>query len=126
MTDQQQKSILLKNPTPLYATKPGLQEIKQVELFSKYRPLGPIEYRDECCPRPCKKVIEKEKDKKKAKGKLKRDEKKEKGKLTVTPGTAVRTRMSGNGNEKKSLPTTPLSPSKRLHEEAELEYNAIF
>jgi hypothetical protein len=41
------------------------------------------EHQDECCPMPCKEVIEGEKNKKKAKGKLKPDEKKEKGKPKV-------------------------------------------
>jgi hypothetical protein len=58
---------------------PGLREIKHVELWSKYRPLVPKhQYRDECCPMSCKEVIEREKNKKKEKGKLKREEKKKK------------------------------------------------
>ena len=65
----------MQQPTQLYPTKPGLREIKQVELWSKYRPLVPVEFREECCPKPAKEVIYREKNKKKAKGKIKRDEK---------------------------------------------------
>ena len=112
---------------PLYATKPGLREIKQVELWSKYRPLIPKEYRDECCPRPCKEVIEREKNKKKANGKLKRDEKKEKQNLTVAARmpivmatTASTTTASSGDQQTLTIHDTPLSPSKRSHEEAGL------
>jgi hypothetical protein len=127
VTDEQRKSILLEGPTPLYATKPGLREIKQVELWSKYRPLIPKEYRDECCPRPCKEVIEREKNKKNAKGKLKRDEKKEKQKVAVVPrmpivaATTISTTSSNGGNGNLLTTTTSSSPSKRSHEEAELD-----
>ncbi len=127
VTGEQQKSILLEDLTPLYAMKPGLREIKQVELWSKYRPLVPKEYRDECCPMPCKEVIEREKNKKKAKGKLKRDEKKEKQNLTVAARmpivmatTASTTTASSGDQQTLTIHDTPLSPSKRSHEEAGL------
>ena len=107
--------------------------IKQVELYSKYRPLVPKEYRDECCPKPCKEVIEREKSKKKVKGELKRDEKKCKLKLTLAPPvelvaatttTTVLFSDGGDGQElttnKTPAQTTPSSPSKRSHEEAGL------
>jgi hypothetical protein len=57
LTGKQQRRILLEDPTSLDTTKPGLQKIKQVELWSKYRPLVPKKYGDECCPKPCKGVI---------------------------------------------------------------------
>jgi hypothetical protein len=50
----------------------------------------PKEYQDECCPMPCKELIEREKNKKKAKGKLKQDEKNEKGKPKVAPPTVCK------------------------------------
>jgi hypothetical protein len=46
--------------------------------YLNYHPLVPKEYQDECCPMPCKEVLERENDKKKAKGRLKTDEKKDK------------------------------------------------
>jgi hypothetical protein len=75
ITEEEQNILLLEQPTPLYDVITGLQEIKQVELWSQYRPLMPKEHQDECWPMPCKEVIdrEKKKKKKKAKGKLKRD-----------------------------------------------------
>jgi hypothetical protein len=111
---EKRNQILLEPPTPLYAVIPGLREIKQVELWSKYRPLVPKEYRDECCPMPCKEVIEREKNKKKEKGKLKRDEKKKKGKLEVAPLAAAT-----ESSDKELI--SPSSPSKRSRQSAELE-----
>jgi hypothetical protein len=130
VTAEERSIILLEQPPPLYANKPGLREIKQVELWSKYRPLVPKEFRDECCPMPAKEVIDREKNKKKEKGKLKRDEKKEKGKLKVAPQTTI----GGVATDKtvndppeltahagtSSNPRAPLSPSKRSLEEAGL------
>jgi hypothetical protein len=120
----------MEQPTPLYTVIPGLCEIKHVELWSKYCPIVPKEHQDECCPMPCKEVIDRERHKKKAKGKLKRDEKKEKGKLKVAPPTpivAVTTASSSNDPQEltthggTSIDTTaPLSPSKQSHEEARL------
>jgi hypothetical protein len=63
---------------PLYATKSGLREIKQVELWQKYHPLVPKHYHNECCPRPAKEVLDREKNMKKERGKQKQHEKKEK------------------------------------------------
>jgi hypothetical protein len=61
-------------PKPRCATRPGfLKEIKQVELFQKYRPLVPKEYWwDECCPEPVKDILDREKERKRTKDKLKR------------------------------------------------------
>jgi hypothetical protein len=44
------KTVLLEQPASLYPTRLGLRESKQVEVWKKYRPLVPEEYRDECCP----------------------------------------------------------------------------
>ena len=38
---------------------PGLREIKQVELYSKFRKFVPEEFRDEICPKPSDHVLEK-------------------------------------------------------------------
>jgi hypothetical protein len=139
VTDDERNIILLEQPGPLYDTEPGLREIKQVELWSKYRPLVPQQYQDECCPRPAKEVIDREKNKKKAKGKLKRDEKKVKGKLKMAPSTpivaaatasasishhehdaAAHQELTIPGSSTNSI-TAPSSPSKRSREDAELE-----
>ena len=37
---------------------PGLKEIKQVELYSKFRKFVPVEFRDEICPRPSEQVLQ--------------------------------------------------------------------
>jgi hypothetical protein len=134
LTDLERNSILMQQPTPLYPTIPGLREIKQVELWSKYRPLVPEEFRNECCPKPAIEVIEREKNKKKAKGKLKRDEKKVKGKQTVKPCPTPKVASTSNGDAQQSAELTsttttsdhatstrtPSSPCKRSHEEAGL------
>lgn len=38
---------------------PGLREIKQVELYTKFRKFVPEEFRDEICPKPSDHVLEK-------------------------------------------------------------------
>jgi hypothetical protein len=120
ITDKERKSILLEQQIPLYANQPGLWEIKQVELWSKYCPLVPKEYQDECCPMPCKEVIEREKNKKKAKGKLKQDdEKKERGKPKVAPPVPIVASTAASTSDypqglTTSDTTEPLSPSKQL------------
>jgi hypothetical protein len=38
---------------------PGLKEIKQVELYTKYRKYVPLEWQDETCPRPAQAVLDK-------------------------------------------------------------------
>jgi hypothetical protein len=131
ISEEERNRILQEQPTPLYATQPGLREIKQVELWSKYRPLVPKEYQDECCPMPCKEVIDSEKNKKNARGKLKRDEKKEKGKLKVSrPPPIVAATTASSSNDLQELTThgtysdtttATSSPSKRSHEEAGLK-----
>jgi hypothetical protein len=84
----QRNAMLLERPTPLYPRRLGLREIKQVELWKKYRPLIPEEYRDELCPMPAKEILEGEKNRKNAKSKMKRLEKKKKeGKLKMAPSS---------------------------------------
>jgi hypothetical protein len=41
--------------TPIPA--PGLKDIKQVELYTKFRKFVPVEFRDEICPRPSQQVL---------------------------------------------------------------------
>jgi hypothetical protein len=83
---EERNALLVEEPTPLYSTRPGLREIKQVELWKKYRPLIPEKYRDELCPKPAKEILEGEKNRKNAKSKMKRQEKNRKeGKLKTAP-----------------------------------------
>jgi hypothetical protein len=125
------KAVLLQQPTRLYPTRLGLREIKQVELWKKYRPLVPEEYRDECCPMPTKEVLDGEKNRKNAKSKLKRDAKKVKeGKLKSAPivvATTARTASSSHDPQELTTEgdsnneTAPQSPSKRSRGDAGLK-----
>jgi hypothetical protein len=66
-------------PEPLYKERPGLKpRIKQCELYLKFRPHVPLEYREECCPKPSLEVLESEKKRKREKGQGNRKLKKEK------------------------------------------------
>ena len=67
-------SKLLSEPRVL--KPPGLREIKQVELYTKYRPLVPRIYQDELCPRPSDKVLERISSERREKGRNKRQAKK--------------------------------------------------
>jgi hypothetical protein len=42
----------LRTPQLVTLAPPGIPDIKQVELFSKYRALIPVEFQDETCPDP--------------------------------------------------------------------------
>jgi hypothetical protein len=39
-------------------TRPGIKPIKQVELYKKWRPFVPHQFRDQICPRPTDEVLE--------------------------------------------------------------------
>ena len=52
---------------------PGIAPIKQCELYLKWRPFVPDQFKDEICPRPPKEVINKVKKEKNAKIKIKKD-----------------------------------------------------
>jgi len=58
--DGDRATILEEQPAQL--VPPGLKEIKQVELYKKYRPLIPEKYRDELCPEPEEGVIKRVKE----------------------------------------------------------------
>ena len=45
-------------PEKLYQKPPGMSQRREVELFTKFRPLVPIEFRDIICPEPSKEVME--------------------------------------------------------------------
>jgi hypothetical protein len=58
--------------------EPGLPEIKQVELWVKWRKFIPSQFRDEICPRPNEKIIARIKEEKNDKLKVKNLAKKKK------------------------------------------------
>ena len=62
---------------PIHETAEGISEIKQVELFTKWREFVPEEYRDIICPKPDDEIIQRIKAEKSAKAKKKADERKE-------------------------------------------------
>ena len=48
------KSLL---PERLYTKAPGMNPRKEVELFTKWRPLVPMEFQDITCPRPSDEIM---------------------------------------------------------------------
>jgi hypothetical protein len=101
----QRNGILMEEPMQQYAKRPGLREIKQVEMFKKYRSLVPEEYRAELCPEPAKEVLDREKKRKNAKSKEKREIKKAKLKPAPSPPSEA---------EKTKLMPTPSPPGQEL------------
>ena len=59
----------------LACESPGIPEIQQVEMFTKWRPLLPPYARDLTCPRPLNAVMQRIKDKRNKKGRKKEEEK---------------------------------------------------
>ena len=47
--------------------RPGLRDIKQVDLYEKWGPLVPVQFRDEICPKPSDKILKSVKEERKAK-----------------------------------------------------------
>ena len=66
----------LKSSFPDVEENTGIAPIKQVELYTKWRPLLPEIYKDEMCPKPDGIIMEKVKNDKKLKAKAKVNEKK--------------------------------------------------
>jgi hypothetical protein len=117
VTGDQRNAILLEEePVGQYRTKPGLRDIKQVELWKKYRPLVPEEFRDELCPMPPKEILDGEKNRKNMKSKLMRVAKKEKkeGKKESEPSPKI------------VVATTASTASKSENDQQELTNNGIF
>jgi hypothetical protein len=115
--------ILMEEPMQQYAKRPGLREIKQVEMYKKYRSLVPAEYRAELCPEPAKEVLDREKKRKNAKSKAKLKptpsppSEAEKTKLMPTPSPPGQELTCTQGTTNNT--TVPSSPPSR--ENAELE-----
>jgi len=72
-TDEERKAwaTILKQQFPDIDNAPGLAEIKQVELFTKWKPFVPEEFKDIICPEPPKAVLDKVKLDKRNKAKSK-------------------------------------------------------
>ena len=51
---------------------PGLSDIKQCELYNKWRKIVPPEYKEIMCPRPPDKVLQKVKEEKRKKASAKK------------------------------------------------------
>ena len=47
----------LRHAKPSLITPPGLKPIKQVELYKKWGPVVPEEFRDDICPKPSDRII---------------------------------------------------------------------
>ena len=78
---------------------PGLKEIKQVELFPKWRQFVPEKYKDETCPDPGVEVLNSVKGKK---AKLLKDKEKEKKQKEKKP-SKKRKKTSDNSDENPSV-----------------------
>ena len=74
MSAETRKQLFAEKPESI--SKPGLREIKQCEMFFKYRPLVPEEYCNVLCPKLTDDVIEHVRKAKSDKGKAKRQSKK--------------------------------------------------
>ena len=62
-TDDERKERMKNTPLAVIPA-PGLKEIKQIELFKKWRPYVPRKYQDEICPVVSDEMIEREKKRK--------------------------------------------------------------
>ena len=52
------RKATLRSDQPDIIPEPGIQEIKQVELFTKFRPLLPEKYQDVTCPFPGQEIMD--------------------------------------------------------------------
>lgn len=69
---EQARQDILKNQLPNALEPPGLREIKQVELYRKWRKFVPEEFQDEICPKPPDEVLNRIRDEKTKKARAKR------------------------------------------------------
>jgi hypothetical protein len=86
-----------------------LKDIKQVELFEKYRPLLPPHYRDTLCPEPSPSVIARVEGDKKQKAKDAREKKCKAVNMKLTIERASKTAFMAAGcigTRTNSMPTT--------------------
>jgi hypothetical protein len=51
------RADVLRTTQPTILPRPGIKPIKQVELYKKWRPFVPAQFRDEICPRPSDEVL---------------------------------------------------------------------
>jgi len=75
--------MLLRHGKSQVITQPELKPIKQVELYTKWRPVVPEEFRDHICPKPPDHVLELVKKQKAEKQKAKKTPQKKVAKKKV-------------------------------------------
>ena len=77
------RTRVLRHGTPQVITPPGVKPITQFELYTKWRPVVPEEFRDHTCPKPSDHVLELVKKQKAEKQKAKKTPKKKVAKKKV-------------------------------------------
>ena len=91
----------MRHGTPQVLTPPGLKPIKQVELYTKWRPVVPEEFRDHICPKPPDHVLELVKKQKAEKQKAKKTPQKKVAKKKVPQKKVQQKKVSKKKPPKK-------------------------
>ena len=111
----ERQSLLNAGPEKMYTQRPGLSEIKQVELFTKWRHLLDDESKDITCPEPSKEASKRVKEAKIDRKKLKEDVKKKKAERDKNEMTAkkkpTKKRTTKKSNVAKNVPSDSSSDS---------------
>ena len=111
----ERQSLLNAGPEKMYTQRPGLSEIKQVELFTKWRNLLDDESKDITCPEPSKEASMRVKEAKIERKKLKEDVKKKKAERDKNEMTAkkkpTKKRTTKKSNVAKNVPSDSSSDS---------------
>ena len=111
----ERQSLLNAGPEKMYTQRPGLSEIKQVELFTKWRHLLDDESKDITCPEPSKEASMRVKEAKIERKKLKEDVKKKKAERDKNEMTAkkkpTKKRTTKKSNVAKNVPSDSSSDS---------------
>ena len=66
------RTRIIKNNKMKNEKMPGLRNIKHVDLYHKWGPLIPEEFRDDICPKPSDKIIKSVKDERKEKQEIRK------------------------------------------------------
>ena len=91
----------LRHAKPSCITPPGLKPIKQVELYKKWGPVVPEEFRDEICPKPSDRIINQVKSERAQKLKSKQSTKKKSPKTKAPKKKATKKKSPKNKAPKK-------------------------
>ena len=95
------RTRVLRHGTPQVITPPGVKPIKQVELYTKWRPVVPEEFRDHICPKPPDHVLELVKKQKAEKQKAKKTPQKKVAKKKVAKKKVPQKKVSKKKPPKK-------------------------